>query len=332
MSRRARPILLGAWAAVLIVAGAARAEEAAAPRRAIFGSEVEVVNLNLSVTEPGERFVTDLKEDEIAVFEDGVPQKLCLFTRERLPLSLSILIDSSASMNPNLGVARSAALRLLQTLGPQDEAAIVEFNQRHNVVQEFTSDRTLLQQALEKLRADGTTGLFNALYISLRDLSRRGPQDELRKRAIVVLSDGEDTSSLITDDQVVDLVRKSGVTVYAISLRPKRIDVASNQHRAAYFLTALARESGGRVYFPSSLADLDGVYDVVAEELRTQYGVGYVSSNPRRDGAWRRIAILVQRASLMVRHRPGYYADRRGAAGATRATPATGEKTTARTN
>jgi VWFA-related protein len=322
--------MVTAAAVASLLTGAAWADDVATPpRRATFGSEVEVVNLNLSVTEGGEHFVTDLKEDEISVFEDGVQQKLCLFTRERLPLSLSILIDSSASMNPNLGVARAAASRLLQTLGPQDEAAIVEFNQRHHVVQDFTPDHAVLEQALQQVRADGTTGLYNALYISLRDLAKRGLQGELRKRAVVVLSDGEDTSSLITDDQVIELVRKSGVTVYAISLRPKRIDVASNQHRAAYFLTAVARESGGRVYFPSSLADLDGVYDVVAEELRTQYGVGYVSTNPRRDGAWRRIAILVQRASLMVRHRPGYYAERKGA---TRAPVPTGEKTATRGN
>jgi Ca-activated chloride channel homolog len=329
MKRRHSPIPLVATGAAFFLAVAAWADQAAPPPRATFGSEVEVVNLNLSVTKEGERFVTDLKEDEISVFEDGVPQKLCLFTRERLPLSLSILIDSSASMNPNLGVARTAAQRLLQTLGPEDEAAIVEFNQRHHVVQDFTSDRAALELALEQVQADGTTGLYNALYISLRDLARRGTEGELRKRAIVVLSDGEDTSSLITDDQVVERVRKSGVTVYAISLRPKRVDVASNQHRAAYFLTSVARESGGRVYFPSSLADLDGVYGVVAEELRTQYGVGYVSSNPRRDGAWRRIAILVQRASLMVRHRPGYYAERRAGS---RAPVPTGEKTVTRGN
>jgi Ca-activated chloride channel homolog len=329
MKRRQSPLPL-ATAAAFLLTGVAWADDVATPpRRATFGSEVEVVNLNLSVTQAGERFVTDLEEDEISVFEDGVPQKLCLFTRERLPLSLSILIDSSASMNPNLDVARAAAQRLLHMLGPQDEAAIIEFNQRHNVIQDFTSDRAALVQALQQVRADGTTGLYNALYISLRDVARRGTLGDNRKRAIVVLSDGEDTSSLISDDQVVELVRKSGVTVYAISLRPKRVDVASNQHRAAYFLTALGRESGGRVYFPSSLSDLDGVYAVVAEELRTQYGVGYVSSNPRRDGAWRRIAILVQRASLMVRHRPGYYADRRGGS----RTPAgTDEKSVTRGN
>lgn len=312
MKRRHGSIPLAAGVALLtLVARAGSDEPTAAPARLTFGSEVEVVNLNLSVSQRGDHFVTDLREDEISVFEDGIPQKLCLFTRERLPLSLSLLIDSSASMNPNLAVARAAALRLVQTLGPQDEAAIVEFNQRHHVVQDFTSDHPLLEQALQRIQADGTTGLYNALYVSLRDLGRRGTQGELRKRAIVVLSDGEDTSSLITDDQVIELVRKTGVAVYAISLRSKRVDTLSTQPRAAYFLSSLARESGGRTYSPSSLADLDGVYAVVADELRTQYGVGYVSTNPKRDGAWRRVAILVQRASLMVRTRPGYYAARR---------------------
>jgi Ca-activated chloride channel homolog len=297
-----------ALAAVFGLTVAAVAEETSPSRRLTFGSEVEVVNLNLSVTDSSQQFVSDLKEAEIAVYEDGVRQTLCLFTRERLPLSLAVLIDTSSSMHPNMDVARAAALRLVRTLKPEDEASIVEFNQRHRVVQDFTADQGRLAEALQEVRADGTTGLYNALYVSAQDLAKRGTAGEMRRRALVVLSDGEDTSSLVSDDQVVERIRKSGVTVYAISLRPRRINPSADQHKAAYFLTSVARESGGRVYFPAALRDLDGVYDVVAEELRTQYGLGYVSTNAQRDGKWRRIQILAERASLLVRHRAGYYA------------------------
>ncbi len=294
---------------LLVTSTALLAQDARTPARGLtFGSEVEVVNLNLSVTNKAQEFVTDLTEADIEVFEDGVQQKLCVFTRERLPLSLAILIDTSSSMSPNMAVARAAALRLVQTLKPVDEASIIEFNQRQNVVQDYTSDKALLATALEGIQADGTTGLYNALYVSLQELARRGRTGEVRRRALVVLSDGEDTSSIVSDDQVVERVRKSGATLYAISLQVKKVNATMEQHQAAYFLTAVARESGGRVYFPAALRDLDGVYDVVAEELRTQYGVGYVSTNPQRDGKWRRIQILGHRASLLVRHRAGYYA------------------------
>ena len=128
---------------------------------------------------------------------------------------------------------------------------------------------------------------------------------------MVLLSDGEDTASLVSDEQVLELARKAEINIYAISLRPNRPQDRSRLafSQAEYVLTALTRETGGRVFFPNSLSELDSVYDQIAEELRTQYSLGYVSSNRRRDGKWRRIVVRIpDRTELQVRHKLGYYA------------------------
>ena len=134
---------------------------------------------------------------------------------------------------------------------------------------------------------------------------------ELRRRAIVLLSDGEDTSSLVSDDQVLELAKKSEINIYTIRLRESRAGDRQRQDfsQAEYLVNALTRETGGRAYFPTSVGELDSVYERIAEELRTLYSVGYVSANLRRDGKWRRIVVRVpDREGLQIRHKLGYYA------------------------
>ena len=269
---------------------------------------VEVVNLNLSVTDPKDHFVTDIGEHDLTIFEDGVRQDICLFTREKLPISLAILIDGSASMQPTLPTAQAAAIRLVRTLGPQDQAEIAQFDRRFTVLQDFTSDHDALEAAIGRIQAQGETALYNALYIALKDLSVRKKEGELQRRALVVLSDGEDTTSMLTDDQVLTMARRAEVAVYAIGLFHPEPGAGTGTGLPTFFLNALARETGGRAYFPSGLAQLEGVYDRIAEELRTLHGVGYVSNNPRKDGGWRKIVIQTSRTNLLVRHKLGYFA------------------------
>ena len=281
---------------------------------ATFGVGVEVVNLDLAVTDARDRPVTDLSGSDLAVYEDGVPQDLSLFTRERLPLCLTILLDGSSSMTPHIGVARAAALRLMGTMGPTDQAEVAQFTRRYRVLQDLTSDRGLLEEAVKQVEPEGETSLYDALYIALKDLMARRREGDYCRRAVVVLTDGEDTTSLVTEEQVLDLARRSEVGVYAIGLRGAQAPVGPTV--PVYSLTTLARETGGRAWFPRVLGELDGVYARIGEELRTLYGVGYVSSNPRRDGKWRTIAVRSLRTNLLVRHRPGYYgpaADERAA-------------------
>jgi Ca-activated chloride channel family protein len=149
------------------------------------------------------------------------------------------------------------------------------------------------------------TALHDAVYVALKELQAAGG-DELRRRAVVLLSDGQDTGSLMSDEQVLDLARRGEVNVYPIGLRASHAGQPSPP--PDYFLTALARETGGQAFFPAALTDLEGVFERIADELRTLYAVGYVSDNPSRNGRWRRLAVHTARKNLLVRHRPGYYA------------------------
>ncbi len=285
----------------------------ARPQAPIFGTGIEVINLSLSVTDAQNNFVTSLGQRDFAVFEDGIRQELSLFTQENLPISLVLMIDVSASMEEKLATAQAAAIRFTKTLREQDLAQVVQFNDRSTTLQPFTNDLGALEAAIRRTETSGPTALHNALYVALKDLTKDKKAAELRRRAVVLLSDGEDTASLVSDDQVLELAKKSEINIYAISLRPNRASDRQRQafSQAEYLVNALARETGGRAFFPSSIGELESVYDRIAEELRTLYSVGYVSSNTRRDGKWRRIVVRVpEREGLTVRHKLGYYAPR----------------------
>ena len=295
----------------LVALGAGLARAQAQIPTPTFGTGIEIINLNLSVTDAGENYVTDLEQPDFAVYEDGIKQDLSLFTHENLPISMVIMVDTSASMEEKISTAQQAAIRFIQTLRPVDLAQVVQFNDRATTLQGFTSDLEALEAAILATDTAGPTALHNALYIALKDLARERDPSQLRRRAVVLLSDGEDTASLVSDDQVLELAKKNEINIYAISLRPNRPQDRNRQafSQAEYLLTALARETGGRVYFPAGLNELDMVYDRIAEELRTLYSVGYISSNERRDGKWRRIVVRVPgREGVSVRHKLGYYA------------------------
>jgi Ca-activated chloride channel homolog len=298
---------------VAIVAVAATgAAQTPTPRRLTFEVGIDVVTLNVSVRD-GRTFVGDLHQEDFAVFEDGVQQRLSLFVQGRLPISLALMIDASSSMSEKLPVAQKAASRFLGTLLPSDRAQVLAFNNRVLTLADYGAERSALDAAIARTEASGATGLHNAVYIALKGAAGQRVPGELRRQAIVLLSDGEDTMSLVTDEQVIELARQSEVAIYAISLRPERSPDRSQRSfsQAAYLLTTLAQESGGRAYFPNSLSELDNVYERIAEELRTLYSVGYVSGNKRRDGKWRRVVVRVpSREGLEVRHKIGYVGPR----------------------
>jgi len=307
-----RAVLAGTIALVPFLA-LAQAPPRPTPRPPTFEVGIEVINLNVSVTDPRNRYVTDLKQKDFGVFEDGVRQELTLFSHENLPISLVLMMDCSASMDEKLRVAQDAAVGFVKTLAPHDLAQVVQFNDRRTVLQDFTADQGLLEDAIRRTEASGPTALHNALYVSLKELDKQKSGRELRRRAIVLLSDGEDTASLVSDDQVMELARKTEIAIYSISLRPGRSQDRNRLafSQAAHLLTTLSQETGGQVHFPNSLSELDTVYARVAEELRTQYTLGYISSNKRRDGKWRRIVVRVpERDELQIRHKIGYYAPR----------------------
>jgi Ca-activated chloride channel homolog len=281
------------------------------PRPPVFEVGIEVINLNVSITDPRGQYVTGLAREDFAVFEDGIKQDLSIFAHENLPISMVLMVDTSASMDDKLAAARTAGKRFVRTLRPQDVAQVMQFNDRATVLQDFTAAHAELDDAFDRTEASGPTALHNALYVALKDLAKqKSAGGELRRRALVLLSDGEDTASLVSDDQVLELARKTEINIYAISLRAKAAPDRSRLKfsQAAHLLTALTQDTGGQVHFPNSISELEAVYDRIAEELRSQYSLGYVSSNKRSDGKWRRIVVRVPtREDLKVRHKLGYY-------------------------
>jgi Ca-activated chloride channel family protein len=292
---------------VVVLAGqAAPAQE----QQKLFRATVDIVSLNVTVVDPQNRYVTDLTESDFTVFEDGIKQELTYFNRTSLPIALSLLIDTSASMENRLQFAQDAAIGFARKLRQQDLAQVVDFDSRVEVLQDFTNNVDDLERAIRSTSAGGSTSLHNALYISLKELAKIKPRssDDVRRRAIVVLSDGEDTSSLVTYEEVLELAKRSETALYTIALQAKDAPQTKGFREAEFILRQFAQETGGRAFFPSRAEDLKDVYGRIAEELASQYTLGYASKNTRRDGGWRRIVVQVARPQATARTKRGYYA------------------------
>ena len=273
-----------------------------------FRAGVELVSLNVTVTDPAGHYATDLNQDEFEVFEDGAKQSITFFTRTQQPISLALLLDTSASMEERMGIAQEAAIGFARQLHKDDQAEVIDFDSQVRILSPFTSDAAALEKAIRATTANGSTSLYNAIYISLKDLKKvkaASPSD-IRRQAIVLLSDGDDTSSLIEFDEVLDLAKRSEVAIYCIGLRQG--EIARREFKEAEFvLRQLSQETGGRVFFPTDARELPKIYQAIWDELSSQYTMGYTSSNPKRDGAWRRIQVRTLRPGLVARTKLGYY-------------------------
>ena len=289
--------------AVLVVTVCAAAGVAAQR----FKAGVELVSLNVSVSD-GSKFITDLEGHEFEVFEDGAKQTVSFFSRRQLPIALAILLDTSNSMEDKLPTAQEAAIGFARRLRPEDVITVIGFSSQVRILQPFTNEAPLLERAIRSTHADGSTSLYNSIYISLKELKKikARSEEEIRRQAVVVLSDGDDTSSLLPYEEVLELAKRSETAIYTIGLRPPDIGRASFKE-AEYVLRQLAQETGGRSYFPTTVHDLPKIYEAISQELSTLYSVAYTSRNPVRNGAWRRIVVRVTRPGMTTRTRQGYY-------------------------
>ena len=280
---------IAAVTAVVISAQAVPVQE----RTKLFRSTVDVVSLNVTVVDSKNRYITDLSEEDFSVFEDGTQQDLIVFNRQSLPIALSLLIDTSASMESRMRLAQDAAIGFVRKLRPQDLAQIVDFDSRVQILQNFTNNVDELERSIRTTSAGGSTALHNALYISLKELAKikATTAEDVRRQAIIVLSDGEDTSSLVSYEEVLELAKRSETAVYTIALQAKDAPQTKGFREAEFILRQFAQETGGRSFFPARIEDLKDVYGQIADELSSQYSIGYASKNPRRDGAWRRIVV-----------------------------------------
>jgi Ca-activated chloride channel family protein len=285
----------------------ARSARGQAPSQPVFRTGVDMVVLRVTVTEAGRRYVSDLDMPDFTVLEDGRPQRLSFFSRARTPIALSLLLDTSTSMEPMLPLAQDAAVTFARRLGSDDVAQVVAFSNAVSILQPFTGSPQELESAIRRTRAGGPTSMFTALYVALSELRNQRAKDPagLRRQAVVLLSDGEDTSSLVPFEQVLELAQHSDVAIYAIAL-------VSPDHSAGAFdegkfvLRQLTQATGGRVFEAQRPQDLTNVYAQVADELANQYTLAYAPANSTRDQRWRTIAVQVSRPDCVARTRAGY--------------------------
>lgn len=305
------------WLASWLVIGTVGSAQAPAARRPTFHITASLVSLNVTVQDTAARYVSGLEPGDFAVFEDGVRQDVQFFESQSVPVDLIVLLDTSSSMSDKMDLVRTAADGFLGTLRPGDRGAVVAFSDHVTVVQPLTGDPAPLARAVASVQPKGATALNDAVYISLKAFGRAARQNgEVRRQAIVLLSDGADTSSLVSGDDVLALARRMGVSIYTVGLHtPLEVKDATEATGRRFFsdsdytLTALARATGALSFFPS-VKELKTVYGSIAQELAHQYSIGYVSSNSQLDGRFHQVVVrILAHPGLRSRTRPGYTAE-----------------------
>jgi Ca-activated chloride channel family protein len=308
-----RVFLLPALAVALSISlTASQGPAASSTQSPVFRSGASMVALNVTVFD-GRKLVSGLSRDDFEVFEDGVRQQVNFFESRSVPMDLILLLDTSSSMSDKMETVHRAARGFMKMMRPVDRGAVVTFADSVTIVQPLSSDTRAIETAIEGTTAHGSTSLRNAIYVALKEFGHAAQSAvEIRRQAIAVLSDGEDTKSLVSYDDVMALARKSGVNIYTIGLQSQsaQADPGHFLSDADYALKSLAQETGAQSFFPKSVTELKGVYDEIAGELSSQYSIGYSPSNTRTDGRFRRIQVRVaSNPGFRPRARAGYTAD-----------------------
>ncbi len=268
---------------------------------------VDLVNIFCSVWDRNTNsFVTNLTRDDFTVLEDNQKQEIRNFNREtNLPLTIALLMDTSQSVAPKLKFEQDAATGFFYSvLKDKDRAMLLEFDSGVTLVQDFTSDPNKMAKQIKVLRAAGGTALYDAIYLACDEKLIR----ETGRKAIVILSDGEDQSSKMTFDQALEMALKAEATIFSISVNRGGFFGVGDTKNGDRVLKQLADETGGRSFFPFKVDELDDAFRQISQELRSQYNIGYLSSNTKRDGTYRKVEIKVGERGLKLSYRKGYYA------------------------
>ena len=286
--------------------------------------DTDLVMLNATVTNDRGRFVANLKQSDFSVYEDGVKQQLEYFnTGDREPISLGIIFDTSGSMVDKIDGVRDAVEHFVKAVAPGDEIFLIQFSNHADLVQDFTDDRRRILRAIDRLEPRGSTALYDAIVMGLD----RVGNGKHRKRALMLLTDGNDTSSRIKLNDAVGLASEFEVIIYALGLgHGERGSFGHGGHGGGIIfgrqnndtvdmnvLRAFADATGGEAFFLENAhkAGRDLVDEAalqVADELKQQYTLGYYPTNTRKNGSFRKIKVEVSNKSLRVRAKRGYYA------------------------
>ena len=270
--------------------------------------DVNLVVLHTTVLDDRGKFVEGLSQDNFRVFEDKVEQKLSVFKREDIPVSMGLVIDNSGSMRDKRPRVNEAALTLVQNSNPQDEAFVVNFNDDFylDLDKDFSSSIPELKEALERIDARGSTALYDAIIGSLDHL-KKGVKE---KKVLLIVTDGEDNTSRSSLEKTIREIQKTDTVIYTIGLLSKESKRSAKNAKKA--LTEIANASGGVAYFPENIEDVHAICQQVAHDIRHQYTLGYYPSNAARDGSFRSVHVDVipprGKGKLVARTRNGYYA------------------------
>lgn len=291
----------------LLCCGAAHAQNT----QGTFRSGVDLVSLNVIVTDAKDKFVSGLQQKDFTVFEDGVQQDVSFFAAANVPLDLAILLDTSSSMSDKMTTVQEAAIGFASHLHEDDRISVIGINDSARTLHPLDGDIKGACEAIRRTTAGGGTALYNALYTTIRQMQKVHASDgDIRRQAIAVLTDGDDTTSLVTFDDVLALAKQAGIAIYAIALRspypPLALTTQKYFAEAEFAMKSLALETGARAFFPTNISQLAGVYGMITDELSNQYAIGYTSNNPKQDGSFRRVLVRVDEPNVRTRTRSGY--------------------------
>lgn len=278
------------------------------------GVNVDLVVNYTSVFDKAGRFLTGLKKNNFRLFEDGVEQQITFFSQEDVPVSIGILLDISGSMRTERKreQANKAAEAFILASNPKDEVFLIGFNDEVELLQDYTGDIDEVKDSLENSLPMGGTALYDAVYLGVQ----KAQTGKKPKKAVVVITDGEDRDSYYKVDELLAKVQESDVQVFCVGIlepiEKKGLFVGKTpQEKAQGVLTKISEETGGKSFFPDKVVDIHSIVSEIAGVLRNQYSIGYTSANTARDGSWRRVKIEVSAANVSkdhIRYRRGYYA------------------------
>ncbi len=266
--------------------------------------DTELVNLNVRVVDRNNRPINGLQQSEFKIFEDSAQQKIEFFSKSEVPTNYTLVIDNSGSLRQQLEKVIEAGKIIIGTNRPDDETSIIRFVSRDKITveQSFTPNKTDLNDALENLFVEGgQTAIIDAVYLAADQVDKyekvRGGNDR-KRRALVLISDGEDRDSFYNEAQLFELLRETDVQIYVIGFvgdlsKEGGFISKSPQGKAKAFLERMAAETGGKAYFPTSANELAGLAVDIGSELRMQYSIGYIPANDKTDGAFRNIKVVV---------------------------------------
>ena len=297
--------------AVLIFTGTVLAFPQQNEGEAVFTSDAKLVELHATVAAPDGTLLTDIPESAFRVFEDGARQDIKVFRREDAPVSLGFVVDQSASMSDKHARVTAALMTLVSASNPGDEEFVITFNESAKLALDFTQDQARLGTVLRKIDANGQSALRDALSLGIEHLTRSAKND---RKVLIIVTDGEDNSSVMDLDRLKREARQSGVLIYAIGLL--NASTEREAARAKKDLDTMTFETGGEAFYPAILGEVDAIARHVAHDLRNQYTIAYSPTNAKQDGTFRHIKLEVTSPpDAIVTTRTGYYAASRPASG-----------------